>query len=41
VTMYQTVHRYGHYPIDVERVRARRAELRHDHALRLRANLPL
>jgi len=29
VTMYETVHEYGHYPIDVERIRRRRAEIKH------------
>jgi hypothetical protein len=40
VKMYQTVHEYGSYPIDVERIRARREELRVRGQLRLRANLP-
>lgn len=37
--MYRTVHEYGEYPIDVERIRARRAELRQGGALKLRARL--
>lgn len=37
VKMYQTVHEYGGFPIDVERIRARRAELRRLGALKLRA----
>jgi hypothetical protein len=41
VTMYQSVHAYGNYPIDVDRIRARRAELRNSGALKLRAALPL
>jgi len=36
-TMYRTVHEYGHYPIDVDRIRARRQELRQTSALNLRA----
>jgi hypothetical protein len=28
VTMYETVHKYGIYPIDVERIRKRRSEIR-------------
>jgi hypothetical protein len=39
--MYQTVHKHGHYPIDVALIRARRAELRRAGALSLRAGLPL
>jgi uroporphyrinogen-III decarboxylase len=39
VNMYQTVHEYGSYPIDIERIRARRTELRNKGALKLRANL--
>ncbi len=39
VTMYGTVHEYGHYPIDVDRIRARRVQLRQQGALRLRAEL--
>ena len=41
VTMYRTVHEYGHYPIDVERIRARRAALRGKGQLKLRAGLAL
>jgi hypothetical protein len=40
-TMYRTVHDYGHYPIDVERIRARRSVLRRKGQLKLRADLPL
>jgi hypothetical protein len=36
VKMYQTVHEYGAYPIDVARIRARRAELRSKNELILR-----
>ncbi len=39
--MYATVHEYGAYPIDVERIRARRAELRRDGNLQLRTDSPL
>ena len=35
-TMYRTVHEYGDYPIDVDRVRKRRTELRKNGALNLR-----
>jgi hypothetical protein len=28
VTMYETIHEYGIYPIDVERIRKRRSEIR-------------
>lgn len=35
--MYRTVHEYGEYPIDVERIQRRRAELRKSGALKLRA----
>lgn len=38
VKMYQTVKEYGTYPIDVERIRARRAELRKKGELKFRAN---
>lgn len=38
LTMYRTVHEYGTYPIDVERIRARRAALRRQGALKLRAD---
>jgi hypothetical protein len=41
VTMYRTVHDYGEFPIDVERIRARRAALRQKNQLNLRAGLPL
>ncbi len=41
VTMYRTVHEYGNYPIDFERIRARRAALRKKGQLKLRANLAL
>lgn len=34
--MYATVHEYGQYPIDVERIRRRRQELRHIGALKIR-----
>jgi hypothetical protein len=40
VTMYRTVHEYGHYPIDVDRIRARRSALRRKGQLKLRADLP-
>lgn len=39
--MYQTVHAYGSFPIDVERIRARRIQLREQGELKLRASLPL
>lgn len=39
--MYGTVHEYGVYPIDVDRIRARRTELRKTGALKTRANSPL
>ena len=39
VSMYRTVHEYGHYPIDSERIRARRAALRRKGQLDLRADL--
>jgi uroporphyrinogen-III decarboxylase len=39
--MYRTVHEYGTYPIDVDRIRKRRAELRLGGQLKLRAKLPL
>src|SRR5512143_1728418 len=41
VTVYRTVHEYGTYPIDVERIRARRFALRRKGQLKLRADLPL
>jgi len=37
VKMYQTVHAYGSYPIDLERIRTRRMELRSAGELKLRA----
>lgn len=37
--MYQTVHEYGNYPIDIDRIRARRAELRRRNELKFRADL--
>ena len=40
VQMYRTVHAYGAYPIDVDRIRARRAELRKRGELKLRAQMP-
>ena len=39
--MYQTVHEYGSYPIDVERIREKRTELRNDGELKLRADIAL
>ena len=39
--MYRTVHEYGTYPIDIDRIRARRTELRKMSELNLRANLGL
>jgi len=41
VRMYRTVHEYGVDPIDVDRIRARRAVLRKKNELKLRADLPL
>jgi uroporphyrinogen-III decarboxylase len=41
VKMYGTVHEYGSYPIDVDRIRARRRELRQHGQLKLRAELEL
>ncbi len=41
VKMYQTVHEYGAYPIDVDRIRARRTALRTKNQLKLRAELEL
>jgi uroporphyrinogen-III decarboxylase len=38
VTMYRTAHEYGQYPIDVDRIRSRRAALRQKGQLKLRAN---
>ncbi len=40
-TMYRTVHEYGHYPIDVDRIRDRRHALRKKGQLNLRAGTPL
>ncbi len=37
VKMYHTVHEYGSYPIDIERIQARRAALRAGGGLKLRA----
>ena len=39
--MYQTVHKYGMYPIDIDWIRGRRTELRKKNELNLRANLDL
>jgi hypothetical protein len=39
--MYQTVLEYGNFPINVERIRARRKELREKGELNLRATLEL
>jgi uroporphyrinogen-III decarboxylase len=39
VKMYQTVHKYGNYPIDIDRIRARRAELRKNNTLKLRLEI--
>ena len=39
VHMYQTVQEYGAFPIDVDRIRARRAELSRQGALQLRQDL--
>jgi len=36
--MYRTVHEYGTYPIDVERIKRRRAELKNNRELGLRAD---
>ena len=41
VTMYRTAHEYGHYPIDMDRIRARRTALRRKGQLKLRADLPV
>ena len=40
-TMYRTVHDYGVYPIDVDKIRARRQALRQKGQLDLRASVPL
>jgi uroporphyrinogen-III decarboxylase len=39
--MYQTVHEYGIYPIDIDCIRARRTDLRKKGELKLRATLEL
>lgn len=39
--MYHTVHEYGTFPIDIDRIQARRTELRQTNLLKLRADLPL
>jgi len=39
--MYRTVHEYGSYSIDVDRIRSRRMDLRKNHLLNLREDLPL
>ena len=39
--MYQTVHEYGAYPIDIDRIRARRVALRQGNELELRSKLPV
>jgi len=39
--MYGIVHKYGIYPIDIDRIRARRIALRKGSELKLRANLEL
>ena len=39
--MYRTVYQFGNYPIDVDRIRARRMELRQKNELNLRASLPI
>ncbi len=39
VRMYQTVQAYGAYPIDIDKIRGRRLELRKTNALQLRAHL--
>jgi hypothetical protein len=41
VKMYRTVHEYGTYPIDVDRIRARRSQLRQQGKLQLRAEMDL
>jgi uroporphyrinogen-III decarboxylase len=41
VHMYRTVHEYGSYPIDVDRIRARRDALRRQGQLKLRAGMAL
>lgn len=37
--MYATVHEYGSYPINIDRIRSRRAELKKGNLLKLRATL--
>jgi hypothetical protein len=39
--MYQTVHEFGWYPIDIDRIRARRTALRNKGELKLRKELAL
>jgi hypothetical protein len=39
--MYQTVHQYGQFPIDIDRIRSRRMQLRKNHLLKLRADMEL
>jgi len=39
--MYHTVHEYGNYPIDVDRIKARRMELRKKNRLKLRTDMKL
>jgi hypothetical protein len=34
VVMYKTVHEYGGYPIDIERIRRRRAEINNKRCIR-------
>lgn len=41
IKMYQTVHEFGSYPIDVNRIRDRRTELKNQGELKLRANLEI
>ena len=41
VKMYGTVHEYGTYPIDIDRIRARRTALRNNGELKLRASMEL
>ena len=41
VKMYQTVHEYGAYPIDIQRIRARRTALRKQRELKLRVDTEL
>ncbi|MFW5713697.1 MAG: uroporphyrinogen decarboxylase family protein [Brevefilum sp.] len=37
--MYQTVHEYGTYPLDLERIRSRRSELRQKNLLKIRSDV--